>query len=235
MYLERRRRCFYDGVYQRMRQTLVIKFKIHGNLSYLSHRETVSVFERGLVRAGVDLCYTEGFNPRPRLSLPLPRSVGTWSEAELLYALVDGSVSVEDGNLRERIVEQLPFGCEVSEIELEKGKAGYRAEWAEYEFGLGDLAGESKFKSKFEKFCSALEGGEELYVERRKGERGESKRINVGSYIETAELKGECVLVRCSITSGGTVRIDELLSLLGVEREQLSGPVRRMAVGWRKN
>jgi radical SAM-linked protein len=217
-----------------MRQTLVVKFKISCNLSYLSHLETVSMFQRALVRAGVELCYTDGFNPRPRLSLPLPRSVGVWSDAELLYALVD-VVSGGEGALQEQVAGQLPFGCEVTGIELEEGKAAYRAEWAEYEFDLGDMAGESEFKSEFERFCSALESGEGLYVERRKGERGICRRIDVGDYIETAELKGSHVLVRCSITPSGSVRIDELLDLLGIEREQLSGPVRRSAVEWRKN
>lgn len=218
-----------------MRRTLVIKFRIHGNLSYLSHRETVSMFERVLSRAGIDLCFTEGFNPRPRLSLPLPRSVGVCSEAELLYVLVGEDVSGAESNLREKIVERLPFGCELIEIKLEEGRWTYRADWAEYEFKLGSRAGEEEFQSGFKKLCSLLASGEQLYVDRRKGERGESKRIEVSSYIERAELKDDCVLVRCVITPSGTVRIDELLSLLGIGREQLSGPVRRTAAGWRKN
>lgn len=229
------RERYQEGeVYLQVRQTLVIKFKISGHLSYLSHHETVSMFQRAMVRAGVELCYTEGFNPRPRLSLPLPRSVGVWSDAELLYALV-GGLSAGEGALQEQVAGQLPFGCEVTCIELEEGKAAYRAEWAEYEFDLGDMAGESEFKSEFERFCLALEADEGLYVERRKGERGSCRRIDVSDYIETAELKGAHVLVRCSITPSGSVRIDELLGLLGIEREQLSGPIRRSAVGWLKN
>lgn len=193
------------------------------------------MFQRALVRAGVDMCYTEGFNPRPRLSLPLPRSVGVWSEAEMLYALVSGGVTADGGRLQERVGKQLPFGCEVSGIELEDGKVSYRAEWAEYEFGLGDMVGNSEFKSEFERFCSSLKAGEGLYVERRKGPKGSSRRIDVSGYIDKAELRCGGVLVRCNITSSGSVRIDELLSLLGVERRQLSGPIRRCAVGWLKN
>ena len=86
-----------------------------------------------------------------------------------------------------------------------------------------------------ERFCSSLKAGEGLYVERRKGAGGSCRRIDVSGYIDKAHLKPGGVLVRCNITSSGSVRIDELLSLLGVEREQLSGPVRRIAVGWRKN
>jgi len=218
-----------------MKQTLTIQFKISGNLVYLSHHETVSMFQRALVRVGVELCYTEGFNPRPRLSLPLPRSVGVCSDAELLYALVGGGESAEEGGLQARIAEQLPFGCEVTDIKLEEGRIAYKAVWAEYEIALGDISASSEFKPGFESFCSALGCGEGLYVERCKGGRGRSLRIDVSGYIETARLVGESVLVRCKITSSGSVRIDELLRLFGVERCQLSGPIRRSAVGWQKN
>ena len=71
-----------------MKKTLVVKFRISGSLSYLSHRETMTMFDRALVRAQVKLKYSEGFNPRPKLSLPLPRSVGIASDAELLVKFV---------------------------------------------------------------------------------------------------------------------------------------------------
>ncbi|MBW7991664.1 MAG: DUF2344 domain-containing protein, partial [Planctomycetes bacterium] len=55
---------------------LVIKFRIGGPLRFISHAQTLSVFQRACVRAGIEIRYSQGFNPRPRLSLPLPRPVG---------------------------------------------------------------------------------------------------------------------------------------------------------------
>ncbi|MBN2271219.1 MAG: DUF2344 domain-containing protein, partial [Sedimentisphaerales bacterium] len=63
---------------------MLLKFRIWGNLRFLSHAETMKVFQRACARAGLDVAHTEGFNPRPRLSLPLPRSVGVESDEELL-------------------------------------------------------------------------------------------------------------------------------------------------------
>ena len=65
---------------------LILTFRIEGNLCYLSHHETVSMLQRALIRAGVRLIYSQGFNPRPRLSLPLPRAVGVRSDCEMLCA-----------------------------------------------------------------------------------------------------------------------------------------------------
>jgi len=59
-------------------------FRIGGLLRFLSHAETLRVCQRACARAGVPVKHTMGFNPHPRLSLPLPRSVGVESDDELL-------------------------------------------------------------------------------------------------------------------------------------------------------
>jgi radical SAM-linked protein len=68
--------------------SVLIKFKIEGSLRYLSHAETLRLFQRACARAGVNLQYSQGFNPRPKLSLALPRSVGVESDDEMLILRV---------------------------------------------------------------------------------------------------------------------------------------------------
>ena len=65
--------------------SVIVKFGIKGNLRFLSHAETIRLFERACVRAGIKLVYSQGFNPHPKLSLPLPRTVGVESDDDLLY------------------------------------------------------------------------------------------------------------------------------------------------------
>ena len=87
---------------QKQIYTLVVDFSIEGNLAYLSHQETLTLFERALVRASVPLVYSMGFNPHPHLSIPFPRSVGTQSARDrvcaitLVTALVLGVIRIED-------------------------------------------------------------------------------------------------------------------------------------------
>ena len=109
--------------------TVLITFKIRGNLRFLSHSETVSVFERACVRAEVALRYSEGFNPRPRLSLPLPKSVGMEVDGDLACIGILGSdEGVDAERLAAAIGGELPAGMEVVSVELHKGKAIARAE-----------------------------------------------------------------------------------------------------------
>ena len=72
-------------------QTLAGRYKIQGNVRFLSHQEAMRAIQRSLIRSGVNLLYSQGYNPRPRLSLPLPKSVGLESEDELFKkgAIID--------------------------------------------------------------------------------------------------------------------------------------------------
>ena len=55
---------------QRQVYTLVIDFSVQGDLAYLSHQETLKMFERALIRASVPFVYSKGFNPHPHWRRP---------------------------------------------------------------------------------------------------------------------------------------------------------------------
>ena len=100
---------------QKQIYTLVVDFSIQGDLAYLSHQETLKMFQRALIRASVPLAFSMGFNPHPRLSIPFPRSVGTQSLRDRVCATVELSEGfpVEDLPLtiyeaRSRIMELIP-------------------------------------------------------------------------------------------------------------------------------
>ena len=72
-----------------VRETWAFAFSVTGDLRFISHRDTIRVFQRALARASLPVRYSEGFNPHPRLSLPLPRPVGVASEAEIIIVEFD--------------------------------------------------------------------------------------------------------------------------------------------------
>lgn len=59
-------------------------FKKTGNAVWISHLDLMRLFQRAFKRAGLPLTHTQGFNPRPSVSIALPLSVGTESYCELL-------------------------------------------------------------------------------------------------------------------------------------------------------
>ena len=59
-------------------------FEKVGNARYISHLDLMRVFQRAFKRAGLPLTHTQGFNPRPSVSIALPLSLGVESRCELL-------------------------------------------------------------------------------------------------------------------------------------------------------
>ncbi len=64
--------------------TVRIKFKKVGELQYISHLDLVRTMSKVVVRASLPLWYTEGYNPKPKLTFGPPLSIGVESECEYL-------------------------------------------------------------------------------------------------------------------------------------------------------
>lgn len=71
-------------------------FEKTGNAVWISHLDLMRLFQRAFKRAGLALKHTQGFNPRPSVSIALPLSVGADSCCELLDFELDGNVPSND-------------------------------------------------------------------------------------------------------------------------------------------
>ena len=63
---------------------LRVKFFKKGDLQYVSHLDLVRTMMKVIVRADLPLWYTEGFNPKPKLTFAAPLSIGTESVCEFM-------------------------------------------------------------------------------------------------------------------------------------------------------
>jgi radical SAM-linked protein len=208
----------------------VIKFKIRGNLRFLSHAEMLKVFQRACVRAGIKLAYSEGFNPRPKLSLPLPRSVGIETDDDLLCVRVETSASSFDSKqFKDRLSSQLPEGCEL--LTVSKAKAPFRAGAATYVLPVHQKYINEKLKSRIERVLAM----ESLNLERRRGPNNSKfKNVDVSPFLKSIELDGRNIIVECKISPAGSIRVDEILELLELNCEMLTAPIRRTRVEWQE-
>ena len=71
-------------------------FEKTGRAIWISHLDLMRLFQRAFKRAGLKLKHTQGFNPRPSVSIALPLSVGVESVCELLDFDLDGEVPSND-------------------------------------------------------------------------------------------------------------------------------------------
>lgn len=98
-------------------------FQKTGNAVWISHLDLMRLFQRAFKRAGLRLKHTQGFNPRPSVSIALPLSVGVESDCELLEFDLDGQ-EVSCDELKERLNQCLVAGIEV--LDVYEGGRKYR-------------------------------------------------------------------------------------------------------------
>ncbi len=63
---------------------LRFRFQKKGRLMYISHLDLVRTFGKIVIRSGLPLWFTEGFNPKPKMVFSPPLSIGVESETEFL-------------------------------------------------------------------------------------------------------------------------------------------------------
>lgn len=90
-------------------------FEKKGNAAWISHLDLMRLFQRAFKRAGLPLTHTQGFNPRPSVSIALPLSVGVESNCELLDFALDGQDIPCDEILR-RLNDALVDGVRVLDV-----------------------------------------------------------------------------------------------------------------------
>jgi radical SAM-linked protein len=203
---------------------VVIRFRIGGNVRFLSHAETMRLFQRSLVRAGVQIAYSQGFNPHQKMSLVLPRSVGVESDDEILcLRLKDGQTDID----AEAMKATLPEGIEIISVTINQTTAP--------EPIMASYAIKTKKQYADEKAgqnISQMPADEKIVINRRTGEDS-SKLVDVRPFLETIKTEPWGFTVDCKISPAGTIRVDEILSLLQLKTEDLAGPVRRTSVQWK--
>ena len=99
-----------------------ILFEKTGNAVWISHLDLMRLFQRAFKRAGLPLKHTQGFNPRPSVSIALPLSVGVESECELLDFELDTAELITNSQIVSRLNKALVEGIRVRDCYDDGGK-----------------------------------------------------------------------------------------------------------------
>ena len=94
---------------------LRLVFEKKENAVWISHLDLMRLFQRAFKRAGLLLTHTQGFNPRPSVSVALPLSVGVTSECELLDFDLEGE-TIDYDEICSRLNQSLVSGVRVLSV-----------------------------------------------------------------------------------------------------------------------
>ena len=204
---------------------MAIRFVIEGDLRFISHHDTMRLFERALSRAQLPVKFSQGFNPRPRLSLPIPRAVGIASGVELL--VVDLAEPAEPGVVLDRLSEQMPAGLKLTDAWMIADKHPPQPVRVDYELPLPPDRVETVSQA-----TQNLMAAPTWAIERTGPGARKIKDIDLKQYLAEASVCEGILRWTVHVTAGGTLRPGELLAAVGLPPQEWQHHVRRTGVQW---
>ena len=205
---------------------MALWFSLCGDLKFLSHRDTLRLWQRALARAAIAVSYSHGFNPHPRINLPLPRSVGMSALAELLLFELERPCSPD--RLERDLEEQLPREISIVAVRAISARLSAQPAWAQYRLALGPGVDRTALAHRLQRFWRM----EQCVITRPARPRHPQRTVDLRAGISQIELDGPDVVCTVKIADRGTARMDEILPLLGLDSPQQVTDITRVAVGY---
>lgn len=196
-----------------------IEYGEHGDLRFAGHLDVYRAWERTFRRAAIQLAYSQGFNPRPRINIGLALPLGCTSRADLMDVWL--AEPVEPDELARRLRGAAPPGLQIETaraVDDRQPTLQQQIRAAEFEVELGE-AQATEVGPRIEEVMRA----EQLPRERR------GKPYDLRPLIEGLELRGPVLRMRLAVGNSGVGRADEVLRALGLEAESLT-PIRTRLV-----
>ncbi|MCX7615192.1 MAG: TIGR03936 family radical SAM-associated protein [Clostridiales bacterium] len=170
-----------------------MRFSKTGNAKFVSHLDTMRLFQRTFQRAKLPLWYTEGFNPHPYVSILLPLSTGFAGLDEIIDFDLHSDSLPE--HALEMINQALPSGFHAHTIGCALTKPKEIA-YAEYEI---ELYADDVPKQKLLSQIHALFERDSILT-KKKSKSGEIEvdikdfMVGVKAYLKDGEIKINTVL-----------------------------------------
>ena len=95
-------------------ETVRVRFRKVGHLQYISHLDLQRSMMRILVRAGIPVWYTQGFNPHAKIVFALPLPIGVQSVCELMDIRLDRQITCDE--VKDRLNKALTDEMQVTSV-----------------------------------------------------------------------------------------------------------------------
>ena len=86
----------------------IIEFSKADSVKYVSHLDMVRLFGRAMRRAGLEISFSQGFNPHPIMNFAHPLGVGISSECELIEIGFEGEIT--SAEILAKLAPAMPSG-----------------------------------------------------------------------------------------------------------------------------
>jgi len=156
--------------------------------------------------------------------------------------MLDGRSDLCD-SVKATLSKQLPEGCELLSVEVlgpkvPEAKSTPQPRCVTYILSLRPECADDRLKETIKHLLERKHiiverkiDAEKLRIENRKSK---IKEVDVRPFLESMEWDNRGIVIKCKITSAGSIRVDEILKLLEIDVEKLTAPIKRTNVQWQK-
>lgn len=202
-----------------------IDFAICGDTRFLSHLDVLRLFARAVGRARLPVRFSEGFNPRPRMSLPLPRPVGVASNVERL--VLDLTEEMTAAELLSGLGQQMPSGVTLSTARLLDSRAQCVPLRVVY-----FLECPAEERPMLERRVSRLLDTDTLEVERVHPKQAKPRRVNIRPFVDSVEATSGGIRMCLTVSPEGSARPVEVCEALGLDSDTVHHRILRTEIEW---
>ncbi len=210
--------------------TVRVKYKKIDNLKYISHLDLQNIIIKALYRTGLDIEFTKGFNPGPKLSLSSALPLFLESESEYFDFAIGSKIEGEE--IKARLKNKFPNGFEITDVRVYEEKPTVidkLAYYAVYEITFNILSKQELDKT-LEEVKEKLEDKD--FKIKKTNKKGIEKEIKISESIKEIKIEEDNKII-LTLNIGQNelkitpIRVDVLLENI-INRDSIEYNIKRI-------
>ena len=186
---------------------ILCKFTKLGYLKFISHLDLVDLFQRTLFQNKVDVKFSEGFNPHPRMSIAYPLPLGIESNSEYMEIYLNSEVDLDD--FVNKMNERLPIGIKIVEAKYDDDESiSNKVKSVGYAFKLLNTFYDKNKDIDISKELDKINAMDNVEIERKrkKGKKRIFVKENAKDYLNRLELKDDAIYAYIKMSENGSLK-----------------------------
>ncbi|MBR6162736.1 TIGR03936 family radical SAM-associated protein [bacterium] len=192
-----------------------LKLTKEGILRFISHLDWQNTLLKAFNRSNLRFCYSQGFNPTPKISLGIALPIFIESKCELIDICLEEDLEEEE--VFSKLKNTFPEGINLISVKkcLKKPEPlDLEAYWARYEY---KIFSEGVSKNEHLLYIKDVITSQDEILMEKVNKKGVSKLINIKKSIRTVEVEGESLFLELKVGQLGDipqVKADEVIKVI---------------------
>lgn len=186
---------------------ILCKFTKLGYLKFISHLDLADLFQRTLFQNKVDVKFSEGFNPHPRMSIAYPLPLGIESNSEYMEIYLNSKIDLKDFLIK--MNERLPQGIKIVEAKYDDDESiSNKVKSVVYAFKLLNTFYDKNKDIDLAKELNKINDMNDVEIERKrkKGKKRIFVKENAKDYLNRLDLKDNAIYAYIKMSEQGSLK-----------------------------